>query len=235
LISGVPVGGYNGIVNVVSVLSPTKFTYTNTTTGLLASGGGTVATTTGGGISELQSLTVTNAAATFTVTFNGQVTGSLASNIPASSGGLGGPTASLENALNALLTIGGVGGRVSVNKAGNIYTVSFGGALAGLDQPQLVATGSGGTIVVVNTMKDGDGPALELQKSNPLNDGGLSTGVGIWNEHLILSGTGNSLFADAPLTVLSSDNLWHGPVTLQTSSDMQVAPRRSIDHLWRHR
>ncbi len=40
-IAGVPVSGYDGIFTIVSVPTPTTFTYTDATTGLAASGGGT--------------------------------------------------------------------------------------------------------------------------------------------------------------------------------------------------
>jgi hypothetical protein len=43
VISGVPVAGYNGTFKVDSVISTTKFTYTNPTSGLADSGGGAVA------------------------------------------------------------------------------------------------------------------------------------------------------------------------------------------------
>jgi hypothetical protein len=134
-------------------------------------------------VDETQALTVAAGGGTFTLTFNGQTTGPLAYNVQPS-GGVG-PTASVENALNALSSIGGTGGSVSVaggpgNPSGsNPYTLTFGGALGGLDVPaitvnienlgvapgaQLTCTGgptggTGATTVAYQWLSDG-APAL---------------------------------------------------------------------------
>ena len=52
VIAGVGVNGYNGTWTVASIVSPTKFTYTNTASGLAASGNGTVACSAINGASE---------------------------------------------------------------------------------------------------------------------------------------------------------------------------------------
>src|SRR5205823_1249386 len=72
---------------------------------------------------EVQTLTVTGTAGTFGLTFNGQTTGDLAYNVPASGGS--GPTASVQNALAALSTIGGVGGTAIVTGSSGVYTITF--------------------------------------------------------------------------------------------------------------
>src|SRR5262249_37821567 len=103
--------------------------------------------------SEIQDVTVTGSAGTFTLTFNGQTTGSLAFNAAASRGTR--PTASLQNALNALSTIGGVGGSVTVTKASNVYHITFGGSLAQQNLPALVGLGSGGATTTTLSVVDG--------------------------------------------------------------------------------
>ena len=89
--------------------------------------------------SNPQTFTVSGASGTFTLTFNGQTTSSLAFNATA---------ASVQTALNALSSVGGVGGSTAVVQAGNVYTVTFLGTLTG-PQPQLTASGFGGATVVV--------------------------------------------------------------------------------------
>jgi hypothetical protein len=97
-------------------------------------------------ISENQHVTVTGAAGTFTLTFNGQTTGNLAFNASA---------AAMQAALNGLATIGGVGGSVTVTKLGADFVVVFGGALDGQNVSSLVATGSGGVTANVSTVQNG--------------------------------------------------------------------------------
>ena len=72
------------------------------------------------------------------------------------------------------------------------------------------------------------GTALELAAGIPENNGGIRAGIQTWNEHLILNGAGNTFFDDAPLVNmigtdlagndLVGDNMWRGPVTLNTSA-----------------
>src|SRR5260221_780463 len=75
-----------------------------------------------------QTFTVTGASGTFTLTFNGQTTGPLGFNATA---------AQVQTALQGLSTIGA--GNVTVAQFGNLYTVTFVGALAG-PQPSLTGT-----------------------------------------------------------------------------------------------
>ncbi|MSQ93232.1 MAG: hypothetical protein EXR98_01605 [Gemmataceae bacterium] len=92
------------------------------------------------GIAEVQTVTITGTSGTFALTFNGQTTGDLAFNVPASGGVTA--TASMQNALTAVASIGGVGGTATVTKLGNVYTVTFGGTLLGADLPTLGVSGS---------------------------------------------------------------------------------------------
>ena len=197
-------GTYSGAVTVQEgVLSVQNSTALGTeSTGTAATGTDTFTTTTttvGPGIAQLQSLAISGAAGTFKLSFNGQTTTALETNTTA---------ALMQAALNSLPTIGGVGGSVSVNQAGNVYTVSFGGKFLGVSQPQLTATTLPATTVAISTLVNGDGAALELQNGNPLNNGGVSTGLDIWYEHLVLNSPGNATFGDSALTVVSNDNMW---------------------------
>jgi autotransporter-associated beta strand protein len=200
------------------------------TTGTAATGNNsytTTNTTVGTGIGEVQTFTVGGSSGTFTLTFNGFTTGPLAFNVPGSGGT--GSTASVQNALNALSSIAGTGGTVTVNQSSSVYTVMFGGKFVGINQPQLVATGSGGASVTVATLVDGDGAALELQSAPPAAIGGIAAGIQVFNEHLTLSGTGNATFGDSVFNVLSQgDSMWRGPVSLQTSAVLQTQPGSRI-------
>lgn len=89
--------------------------------------------------SGLQIVTVTGSSGTFTLTFNGQTTSSLAFNAAA---------AQVQAALNALSSIGGAGGSVVVRQQSNVYSITFGGTLAGAI-PLMTAAGSGGASVGV--------------------------------------------------------------------------------------
>ena len=113
------------------------------------------------GATESQKLTVTTGslADTFTLTFEGKTTAPLAINVPAS-GGVG-PTASVQNALNALSTISGAGGSVLVTQTGNVYTINFLGTLAQQPLPQIIAIPTGTSTVQVNTVVNAGGTTVE--------------------------------------------------------------------------
>ena len=78
-----------------------------------------------------QEVAVNGTAGTFTLSFNGQTTASLAPDVTATQ---------MQAALNALPSIGGIGGTATVTQNGNIYTVTFGGTLAGQNNPLMTAT-----------------------------------------------------------------------------------------------
>ena len=61
------------------------------------------------------------------------------------------------------------------------------------------------------------GAALEFDPDATADTGGVTGGPSIFNTHLTLNGTGNTTFGDAPLTVFQDDNLWAGPVTLNSN------------------
>src|SRR5262249_47708124 len=165
----------------------------------------TTSTTVAPGIDEVQSITVSGAAGTYTLTFNGQTTAPLSTSATA---------LQVQAALNALSSVSGPNGNVTVNQVGNVYTVTFGGKLAGTNLPQLIAPPPGGTVATVATLMDGDGTALELKTPNALFAGGLTTGLNVWYEQLVVNTLGSATFGDLPLAVINNDNMWHGPVSL---------------------
>src|SRR5205807_29648 len=113
------------------------------------------------------------AAGTFRLSFNGSA--------PTNPLSVNAAPGLVQAELNALSTISGVGGSVTVTRTGNVYTIVFGGTLAGGANPLLQYTiVSGNALVTV---------------------------------------TG----ADNPLQNLSDDNMWRGPVTLATTTSIDVA------------
>ena len=74
-----------------------------------------------------------------------------------------------------------------------------------------------GTTTLDATTTVRTGAALELGSTVATLNGGLQRGLQIWYNHLILNGTGNALFGDAPLTIRENDNIWRGPITLNAN------------------
>lgn len=100
----------------------------------------------GADTSEVQTVTVTNGANPFTLTFNGQTTAGIAGNAAA---------ATVQTALNGLSTIG-TGGTSVTGSAGGPYTVTF--TTAGNVNPMTasnatVTTGTGGSPSLVRAVK----------------------------------------------------------------------------------
>lgn len=61
------------------------------------------------------------------------------------------------------------------------------------------------------------GASLELAPTTQETAGGVVAGLEVWNEKLVLLGTGNSDTGNAPLSILSQDNVWRGPISLRPS------------------
>jgi hypothetical protein len=99
-----------------------------------------------GSNSERQDITVSGSSGTFKLTFDGKTTGALAYNATASA---------VQDALNALASIGGVGGSVTVIKVGTVFQVTFAGTLANQDLAQMTAAGSGAATATVLTFVNG--------------------------------------------------------------------------------
>ena len=103
---------------------------------------------TGDGTDEVQTATVGGSGLTsFTLTFSGQTTTAIAAAATA---------ATVQAALIALSNIGDGDVTVSGN-AGGPWTITFAGALANADQPQMTATPTGGTgtVTIATTVAGG--------------------------------------------------------------------------------
>lgn len=86
----------------------------------------------------------------------------------------------------------------------------------GNDNALGVGTPTAPIATVVNS-----GTALELGLTLPQAAGGSSRGLQIWNNQLVLNGTGNPTFGSAPLTVLGdvfgADHAWRGPISINSN------------------
>ncbi|MDX1948077.1 MAG: autotransporter-associated beta strand repeat-containing protein, partial [Pirellulaceae bacterium] len=120
-------------------------------------------------VNEAQRIEYLATGGTFTISFGANTTGNLPFNLPAS-GGVG-PLASIQNALNALLSISAGGGSVTVTGEAGNYTITFsGGPLAGVNQPQVVLNTTALTglvgIATVTTVANGAGAVPRLTPDN---------------------------------------------------------------------
>ena len=139
--------------------------------------------------------TVTLSAATilptptrFTLSFNGHATSALTyTGTPADA-------VMLQNALDALPSIGGVGGSVTVvvnlsDLASPVFTLTLGGALSGFNQPLVtvpsISTGAATPFVVT----DGSGGTVVANGAQVQLQGGIT----VVGEPIIIAGTGNPL------------------------------------------
>jgi len=120
---------------------------------------------------EIQRLALGGAGSgSFSLTLNGATTAQL----PAAA-----TAAQVQAALNALSSIGGVGGSVVAVQSGTTFTVTFGGTLVATDVPQMTGTGTGGTTVAVTTLNDGSAAAQSITYTglDPLANSGSATDI----------------------------------------------------------
>jgi autotransporter-associated beta strand protein len=164
--------------------------------------------------SEVQQVQVIATNGTFRLTFNGQTTVDLPFNVPAAGGT--DPVDSVQNALNALTSIGGVGGSVSVSQVigqGNtLYFVTFGGSLGNVNVPQMTATTTQGTSVIITTKQDGS-------EGTTVNSGAtlqVAGGINVSSERVTINGQGYN--SQGALNNFSGGNTWSIPLTLGSSS-----------------
>lgn len=97
----------------------------------------------GNNVTAVQSFPITIGAGFFLLSFGPNVTSPLAFNATA---------LQVQTALNALTSIGGAGGSVTVTQLANVYTVTFGGTLQYAILPSMVLTENGivGTVTIVS-------------------------------------------------------------------------------------
>lgn len=120
-----------------------------------------------------------NTAGTFTLTFNGQTTTSLAGT---STGAV------IQSALESLSSVGL--GNVTVHQLGIRYYVAFTGALAGANQPELTGSAADGLIVAISTLTEGALPAFDQRGS------GFARAVGAVDIGAVESARAFSIIAD---------------------------------------
>jgi len=92
----------------------------------------------------------------------------------------------IQNALQALPNIGGIGGTVSVTQTGNTYFIILGGALANVKQPLLTATTIAGVGTVSVANSNGAGATVVTNGAQLQLQGGIT----VTGEPLLLSGDG---------------------------------------------
>lgn len=166
-------------------------------------------------VNGVQKVTVKATGGTFKLKLTNPFTGSgtaettaLNYNAPATDPGTPGVIDSVEEALNALSTIGGLGGSVSVSRVENsptefVYTITFGGNLGGDLIPKLTTVNNliGTThTVTVSVLTAGGAPEVCVP---PVNGDVCKMGT---------AGTANGQLQQprSPLAVDGSGNLWVG-------------------------
>ncbi|MBX9583214.1 MAG: autotransporter-associated beta strand repeat-containing protein, partial [Gemmataceae bacterium] len=159
---------------------------------------------------EVQLVQVTGSAGTFTLIFDGQPTTPLLVTATA---------ADVAAALNALPNIGGVGGSVAVTRTGSagnfFYEVTFGGTLAGADQPQLTATATGAANAFISTTREGPGATV-------VNTGAtlqVAGGITMNREAVTINGPGFN-GQGALNSFLGNLNVWAVPLTLGSDASI---------------
>lgn len=182
-------------------------------------------------INEIQTITITADGGTFTLDFDGEETSALAHDATA---------LQVQTALRALDGIGATDVAVTGN-AGGPYTVTFGGALAGTNVPELIGdatslTQGTGTAVPTTTQQGAAGVA-ETQTITVAATGGVftvtydgqTTGDLAWNisaADLQTALLGLSSIADDGLTVAGGpgDELGTAPYTVTWRADLGSLP-----------
>lgn len=191
------IGGVNSYVGVTNVNEGTLNLQSSSALG-------------GPSLNEIQTVTVTGSAGTFTLTFNGQTTAALAFNATAGQ---------VQTALNALSSIAGVGGSVLVGKTGSVYTITFGGSLNGYDQSSIVSAGLGGATAVVATVNEGNGGSIVANDAQIELQGDITIG----GESLLVRGNGPD---NAPVIPQRWFNNGPGPINNgQTNGNEDVTGR----------
>ena len=170
--------------------------------------------------SEFQLVVVGSNANQFSLAFGGASTPQMAHWASA---------ASVQSALNALPTIGGVGGSVAVTGGNQAFAVAFnGGSLAGVNQPLLTGTAGNGARVTVTGLVDGTAgapapttattdqrgfPIVGLRDIGAYENGARA--LGPIEDHVVLVGGG---FGAIPFSLDPEDN-GAAPLVLSAISD----------------
>src|SRR5207249_9857778 len=93
----------------------------------------------------------------------------------------------VQSELNtALANVGVADNPVSVSRSGNIYTVTFGGVMAGTDLNPMGTPTTGGASATVTTTKEGTGTTTVSSGATLQLQGGITFGA----ERVTINGTG---------------------------------------------
>ncbi|MCW2901917.1 MAG: hypothetical protein JWO67_4182 [Streptosporangiaceae bacterium] len=150
------IASYRSVITDIKKTFQVKFLENNANVlGLVHRAGGPLVPT-GAGTNEVQTITITGVptGGTFSLTFQGQTTPALAFNAA---------TSAVQTALQALSTIGS-GNATVTGTAGTSYVVTFVGALANTNVPNIVAVGTftGGTSPAISVAATTGGAAGQL-------------------------------------------------------------------------
>jgi len=108
---------------------------------------------------EIQTVTTLGATGAFALTFNGFTTISLPMDVKTDPASLAAAAAGVQAALDALPSIGGIGGgtvvTASIGINGITYTVTFDKVLDATNLPQMTAQTTGGAVALVDTQENG--------------------------------------------------------------------------------
>ena len=159
----------------------------------------------------METVTVTGTAGTFALTYNGQTTTPLAFNATPSA---------VAAALNALSSISGVNGFVTVTQIANVYYIGFGGQLTGFNLSPMSAAGSGSATATVATSNVGAGATTVASGASLVLQGGISVG----GKPLMVQGTGSA-------TASTLQDQWFnvGPTTIAgTATNGLIAGSGSV-------
>ena len=175
-------------------------------------------------LGEIQTVRVTATGGFFGLTFNGFTTTAIAVNASA---------LTVETALNALASIGGVGGLVNVFIAGPLndrtYTIVFAGTLGTGNLPQITSAVVGGTLVTTDTNLDGQGGTTVNSGGTLQLEGGMDFMFPTFGEIITLNGQGyNNIGA---LNVLNGNVNWIAPLPLLLGSNASIGVSNAGDTL----
>ena len=165
---------------------------------------------------EVQTVTTSGVGGTFVLSFNGST---IATPIAFDATAL-----AVQQALDALPTIGEVGGSVSVSlttptPTSLVYTITFAGSLAGFDESQIQAVGSGGTTATVVTTTQGSGGVVVDNGATVQLEGNIT----IAGKPLIVQGTGDGT---VPTTVpVQWFNLGSSPISGSSTESQATSGR----------
>ncbi len=195
----------NGSISVTGILTVAPAATIVVNGGLTVQSGGVLSTSgSSTATNDVQTVTVNASSGTFTLTLNGQTTTALAYNAAPSV---------VQAALNALSSIGGVGGSVAVSYSSSVYTITFGAALAGDTIEALSGTASAGSLSIATTQFGSNAAIVgNVSDIGILTLGGYATSIGA------LTGSGLVTSSAASTLTVNVGGTFSGSITGTTTS-----------------